>query len=92
MAGAASVASVLPGCEVRSWLGLATPAGTPADMVQKLAAEIPKALKAPDLQPALANAGSAAAPSSPEQMRTMDGSEIARWRDVIQQDGIPLQG
>ncbi len=92
MPGVASVASVLPGCEVRSWLGLATPAGTPADMVQKLAAEIHQALKAPDLQPALANAGSAAAPSSPEQMRTMDGSEIARWRDVIQQGGIPLQG
>ena len=84
--------AVLPGFEVRSWLGLAAPAGTPADVVQKLAAEIHKALKAPDLQQALAQAGSAAAPSSPEQMRAMVGSEIARWRDVIQQVGIPLQG
>ena len=29
---------------------------------------------------------------TPEQMRAMVGSEIARWRDVIQQVGIPLQG
>lgn len=90
--GVPTVATVLPGFEVRSWLGLAAPAGTPADVVQKLAAEIHKALKAPDLQQALAQAGSAATPSSPEQMRAMVGSEIARWRDVIQQVGIPLQG
>lgn len=89
--GVPTVAAVLPGFEVRSWLGLAAPAGTPADVVQKLAAEIHKALKAPDLQQALAQAGSAAAPCSPEQMRAMVGSEIARWRDVIQQVGIPLQ-
>ncbi|MBS7777530.1 tripartite tricarboxylate transporter substrate binding protein [Acidovorax sp. CCYZU-2555] len=90
--GVPTVSTVLPGFEVRSWLGLAAPAGTPAEVVQKLAAEIHKALKAPDLQQALANAGSAAAPSSPEQMRAMVGSEIARWRDVIQQVGIALQG
>lgn len=89
--GVPTVSTVLPGFEVRSWLGLAAPAGTPADVVQKLAAEIHKALKAPDLQQALAQAGSAAAPSTPEQMRAMVGSEIARWRDVIQQVGIPLQ-
>lgn len=92
MPGVAPVASVLPGFEVRSWLGLAAPAGTPAEVVQKLATEIHKALKAPDLQQALANAGSAAAPSSPEQMRAMVSSEIARWRDLIEQGGIPLQG
>lgn len=92
MPGVAPVSSVLPGFEVRSWLGLAAPAGTPAEVVQKLAAEVHKALKSPDLQQALANAGSAATPSSPEQMRSMVVSEIARWRDVIQQVGIPLQG
>ena len=89
--GVAPVSSVLPGFEVRSWLGLAAPSGTPADIVQRLAADIHTALKAPDLQQALANAGSAATPSSPEQMRSMVSQEIARWRGVIQQVGIPLQ-
>lgn len=91
MPGVPPVSSVLPGFEVRSWLGLAAPAGTPAEIVQKLAADIHKALKSPDLQQALANAGSAATPSSPDEMRTMVGLEIARWRDVINQVGIPLQ-
>jgi tripartite-type tricarboxylate transporter receptor subunit TctC len=83
--------AVLPGFEVRSWLGLAAPAGTPADVVQRLAAETHKALKEPDLLQALASAGSAATPCSPEEMRAMVGAEIARWRGVIQQVGIPLQ-
>lgn len=91
MPGVAPVSAVLPGFEVRSWLGLAAPAGTPADVVRKLADEIHNALQAPDLQQALANAGSAATPSSPEQMRSMVSQEIARWRGVIQQVGIPLQ-
>ncbi len=83
--------AVLPGFEVHSWLGLAAPAGTPADVVQRLAAETHKALKEPDLLQALASAGSAATPCSPEEMRAMVGAEIARWRGVIQQVGIPLQ-
>lgn len=82
--GVARVSSVLPGFELRSWLGLAAPAGTPAEVVQKPAAEIHQALKAPDLQQALANAGSAATASSPEQMRATIVSEIA-------QVGIPLR-
>ena len=76
--------SAQAGFELRSWLGLAAPAGTPAEVVQKPAAEIHQALKAPDLQQALANAGSAATASSPEQMRATIVSEIA-------QVGIPLR-
>lgn len=89
--GVPPVASVLPGFEVRSWLGLAAPAGTPADIVQRLATETHKALREPGLQQALTSAGSAATPCSPEEMRAMVGEEIARWRGVIQQVGIPLQ-
>ena len=84
ISSAESWPSAQPGFEVRSWLGLAAPAGTPAEVVQKPAAEIHQALKAPDLQQALANAGSAATASSPEQMRATIVSEIA-------QVGIPLR-
>ena len=90
--GVPPVASVLPGFEVRSWLGLAAPAGTPADIVQRLTTEIHKALQDPGLKQALANAGSEATPCTPEQMRSMVGNEIQRWRSVIEQAKIPLQG
>jgi tripartite-type tricarboxylate transporter receptor subunit TctC len=90
--GVPPVSSVLPGFEVRSWLGLAAPAGTAPDIVQRLTEEIHKALQDPGLKQALANAGSEATPCTPEQMRHMVGNEINRWRGVIEQAKIPLQG
>lgn len=90
--GVPPVSSVLPGFEVRSWLGLAAPAGTPPDIVQRLTEEIHKALQDPGLKQSLANAGSEATPCTPEQMRNMVGNEINRWRGVIEQAKIPLQG
>jgi tripartite-type tricarboxylate transporter receptor subunit TctC len=89
--GVPPVAVTLAGFEVRSWLGLAAPAGTAAAIVQRLTTEVHQALQDPDLQKALGNAGSAAFPSSPEEMRTMVQLEISRWRDVINKVGIPLQ-
>jgi len=86
-----TVAATLPGFEVRSWLGLAAPAGTPEAIVRKLSAEVRRALALPDIQKAFAAAGSASAPSSPEEMREMVQKEIARWRSVIAKGNIPLQ-
>lgn len=86
-----TVASVLPGFEVRSWLGLAAPAGTPAAIIDRLAADTHIALKDPGVQKTLATAGSMASPSSPAEFKAMVQSEIARWRGVINKVGIPLQ-
>jgi tripartite-type tricarboxylate transporter receptor subunit TctC len=89
--GVPAVAATLPGFEVRSWLGIAAPAGTPAEIVQTLNAEIRKALQAPDVRKALENAGSAASPSTPEAMREMVQSDIARWRSVAARRGIQIE-
>lgn len=83
--------ATLPGFEVRSWLGLAAPAGTPDAVIQKLTSEVHRALRDPELQKSFANAGSAAAPCTPEEMRNMVQSEITRWKAVIERAGIPLQ-
>lgn len=85
------VSATLPGFEVRSWLGIAAPAGTPAPVVQKLTSAVHQALQDATLQKALASAGSAASPCTPEEFRTMVQNEIARWHAVITKVGIPLQ-
>jgi tripartite-type tricarboxylate transporter receptor subunit TctC len=89
--GVPPVSATVAGFEVRSWLGLAAPAGTPESIVMRLNAEVLKALQEPDLQKSLNNAGSAASPSSPDEMRAMVQSEISRWKSVIEKAGIPLQ-
>jgi tripartite-type tricarboxylate transporter receptor subunit TctC len=85
------VAQTLPGFQVNSWLGLAAPAGTSEPVVARLNAEVNKVLKDPDVLKSLANAGSAAAPSSAQEMRTMVQNEIVRWKSVITKSGIAQQ-
>jgi len=90
--GVPTVASTLNGFEVRSWLGVAAPAGTPEPIVAKLNAELKKVLASVDMQRALANSGSLASHSTQETMRDMVQNDIARWRGVVARSGIPVEG
>ncbi|VCU68139.1 Tripartite tricarboxylate transporter family receptor [Pigmentiphaga humi] len=83
MPGVPPVSATLPGFEVRSWLGLAAPAGTPEPIVQRLNAETRKALASADVQQALGRVGSLATPSSPAEMQDRVRTEIERWNGVI---------
>ncbi|WP_423458692.1 tripartite tricarboxylate transporter substrate binding protein [Ottowia sp. VDI28] len=85
-----TVSTTLPDFEVRSWLGLAAPAGTPEAVVQRLNTEVRKALESADVQKALGQVGSMASPSSPSEMQKMVQSEIGRWSGVIKQRGIKV--
>jgi tripartite-type tricarboxylate transporter receptor subunit TctC len=90
--GVPTVAATLSGFEVRSWLGVAAPAGTPAPVVRRLNAELKKVLADTDVQKSLAGNGSVASHSTPEAMRDMVQNDIARWRGVIARAGIPVEG
>lgn len=90
--GVPTVAQTLPGFEVRSWLGLAAPAGAPDAVLARLNRELKRVLAQADVQAALARLGSAPAYGSPEAMRDMVQNDIARWRAVIARAGIETQG
>lgn len=89
--GVPPAAATLPGFEIRSWLGLAAPAGTPEAVVRKLNQAVGQVLASADVQKTLAGLGSEASPRSPEQMRSMVEQEIVRWRGVIDKAGITVQ-
>ena len=78
-----TIAETLPGIELSSWLGLATTAGTPRPVVDKLNREMRAILEMPDVQKRLADLGGVAAPSSPEEMRARIEIEMARWKRII---------
>jgi len=59
------VESGLPGYEAYSWAGFLAPAGTPKDVVQRLSADIGKALSDPQVKQRLYDAGAEAAPTTP---------------------------
>jgi tripartite-type tricarboxylate transporter receptor subunit TctC len=68
--------------------GLFAPAGTPAEIVQRMNAEVVKALRAPEMQAKLADVGAVPAPSSPEEFARILRNEGERMAIVIREKHI----
>ncbi len=83
--------SGVPGFDVGSWAGLATTAGTPRAIVDRLNAEMHKALMVPELRARLEGFGGEVRGSTSEEMRNRVAGEIQRWAKVIADANIPKQ-
>ena len=70
--------------DVTSWAGLCAPVGTPRPVIEKLAAEITKAIESPDVKAKLGEAGQATFRMGPEQLQQRLASEVARWKKVAE--------
>jgi tripartite-type tricarboxylate transporter receptor subunit TctC len=81
----------LQGFDVGSWAGLATTAGTPRAIVDRLNAEVQKALQVPEVRARLESFGGEARGSTPEEMRNRVATEVQRWSKVIADAHIPKQ-
>ncbi len=73
----------VPGYNVASWNALAAPAGTPADVLDKLGRAAREAVASSDVQARLGKLGMRLAASTPAELQALLGSEIKRWGDVI---------
>jgi tripartite-type tricarboxylate transporter receptor subunit TctC len=81
----------VPGYDVRSWAGLMAPAGTPRAVVDRLNADVQKALLVPAVRSRLEDMGGEARGSSPEEMRAMVAAETQKWTRVVAEAKIPQQ-
>lgn len=81
----------VPGYDVRSWAGLMAPAGTPRAVVERLNAEVLKALQLPIVRTRLEDMGGEARGSTPEEMKAMVSSELQKWTQVVADANIPKQ-
>ena len=68
---------------VSSWNGLAVPARTPKDVVQRLSREVQAVLNQPDIKKRMADLNLNAHGSSPEVQGEWLANDIRRWTDVI---------
>ena len=80
----------LPGFEVTSWYGVLAPAGTPAPIVQRVAAEIAKAVGQADFRERLAGMGASPVGSGPEEFARFLRSENTRWANAVRASGAKL--
>src|SRR5215472_4850121 len=71
-----------------NWAGVLAPAGTPAPAIAKLNAALVAALDDPAVRQRLHNAGTAPAPSSPDEFGAYLREELARWAKLIEEKGI----
>ena len=78
------------GFEADQWYGVVAPAGTPAEIVRKLNAQINLSLNAPELKNRLNNEGAVATPSTPEVFGQLIVREIAQWKPVISSGRVTL--
>ena len=75
------------GVEVPLWFGLLTPAGTPREIVQALAAAVKKGAHSPDMQKRLLEQGAEPVGSTPEEFQAMLKEEVSRWAEVVKISG-----
>lgn len=82
--------TVMPGFEAGAWQGVMVPAKTSPALVQRLNAEINKALQSDDVRAKLAVQGAEPLGSTPEEYRTYVSKELQRWAGVVKSTGIAL--
>ena len=81
----------VPGYDATIWLGIMAPKGTPNAIVDRLNAEIIKAIAAPAMKEAWAKQGAVPITMTPAEFGVYLDKDIAKWADVIKKADIKLQ-
>jgi tripartite-type tricarboxylate transporter receptor subunit TctC len=79
------------GYDATVWLALLAPAGTPANIVNRLNSDIAKIMNTPETKKAMFDAGVEVSLSTPEAMSQLMVSEMDKWGKVVKEAGIKLE-
>jgi tripartite-type tricarboxylate transporter receptor subunit TctC len=86
-----AVAEVLPGFEIVSWQAIFAPAGVPQPIVDKLSAEMIKAVKDPDITSKLVAQGIEPGGMTPAELGAFQKAELDKWARVIKTANIKAE-
>ena len=84
------IESGLPGFEATSWYCVVAPAGTPKAIIDRLNAEIVKALNTPEMRQRLADDGAEVESSTPAELARFVHAEIAKWAKAVKDSGARI--
>lgn len=85
-----TVADFLPGYEAYSWYGLGAPKGTPAEIVEKLNAEVNAILAEPKAKERFKELGASVIPGSPADFGKWVAEETEKWGKVVKFAGAKV--
>ncbi len=78
----------LPGFDAFTWFGIAGPPGMPREIVQRLHAEIVKAVAPAEVRARLEAVGAEVVAGTPEEFAEFQKQEAAKWAKVVRDAGI----
>jgi tripartite-type tricarboxylate transporter receptor subunit TctC len=81
----------VPGFEWRTWASLMVPVGTPRPIVERLSAELVKAVNAPEVREKLIAQGLEPVGSRPEQVTQLTQAGLVRMSAIVKRAGIKVE-
>jgi tripartite-type tricarboxylate transporter receptor subunit TctC len=85
------VGETVNGYEATAWFGIGMPKGTPREIVEKVNAEVNRALADPGMQKKLAELGGHPIPGTPEDFQRTIEEETAKWAKVVELSGAKVE-
>ena len=83
--------SALPGFDYNLWVGMFGPAGMPAEIVDRIARDVQRAVSSPDVRERMAALGAEPMPMTPAEFKAFVRTELDANRAVVQAAGIKGQ-
>jgi tripartite-type tricarboxylate transporter receptor subunit TctC len=83
-----ALGEIVPGYEASQWSGVCAPKNTPAEIIDKLNAEINAALADSKIKARISGLGSTAFPRSPAEFGKFIVDETEKWSRVVKSAGI----
>lgn len=88
MADIPTIGETVPGFEFLGWWGYLAPAGTPPEIINRLAAELKRIMALPAMKAQLV--GLDPVTSSPDELAQRMRREFAQWADIVKKTGVKL--
>jgi len=89
--GIPTVAETVPGYEAVAWFGIGMPKGSPREAIDKINAEVNRALADPGMQKKLADLGGKPLPGTPEDFGREMAKQTAIWEKVVKASGAKVE-
>jgi len=86
-----TVAETVPGYEATAWFGIGMPKGTPREIIEKVNAEVNRALADPKMRERLAELGGKPIAGTPEDFGRVIQGETDKWAKVVTASGAKVE-
>ena len=83
--------SGFPGFEASVWFGVFVAGATPPDMIRRIATEVGRVLRQPEVSKVFTSEGGEVVASTPEQFSEYVKSEMVKWTEVVKRAGIKAE-